>query len=220
MNTPTVAVRERPILFSGPMVRAILDGRKTQTRRVVKPQPDAGPNGTMVDLGGASFGLLDGSLSGEWRCPFGAPGDRLWVRETFYDYDAGEPAPQGATDFHTDALLDERIEYRATPWTHEFADPEECGPWTSSIHMPRWASRITLEVTDVRVGRVQAITAADCIAEGIASRGMDSNGPNIASAMMYIEDYKTLWDSLNAKRGYGWNVNPWAWAVSFARVTT
>lgn len=75
-------MKERPILFSGPMVRALLDGTKTQTRRVVKPQPNGGPDARMVDLGSA-WGLLDGDLSGEWRCPYGVPGDRLWVRETF-----------------------------------------------------------------------------------------------------------------------------------------
>jgi hypothetical protein len=246
MNTPTVAVRERPILFSGPMVRAILDGRKTQTRRVVKPQPPpvdavrartgsdyglfrdrdgpfriAGPVGVVCDMMGVRNGY-------QWACHYGAPGDRLWVRETaWYDrevipvlgyrrafFEGGDVRAQNARDGRTD-----RAPGLPENHTAELFALNGSLVRRPSTHMPRWASRITLEVTEVRVERVQAITAADCIAEGIASRGMDSNGPNIASALMYIEDYKTLWDSLNATRGYGWDVNPWVWAVSFARVT-
>lgn len=149
---------ERPILFSGPMVRAILDGRKTQTRRIVKPQPheECGPievghyHPTVIDRhgdeqpGAEIFGAY--SLDGEWgaKCPHGQPGDRLWVREAF----------ALADDYEVDRVLNPGgVFYRAT---HSPAD--DTSRWRPSIHMPRWASRLTLEVTDVRVERVQDIS--------------------------------------------------------------
>ena len=155
------AVRERPILFSAPMVRAILEGRKTQTRRVVKPQPHHGPVGEMVCLGGADWAMDDGDLSGQFRCPYGVPGDRLWVREAWapnegsaggyiYRADVGE----GSSGFY-------QADLKIGEWTH--IAPR----WRSSIHMPRWASRITLRITDVRVERLQDISEADAIAEGL-----------------------------------------------------
>jgi hypothetical protein len=243
--------RERPILFSGEMVRAILDGRKTQTRRVVKPQPTSGhglqpmwgtsPGENPVDFGEKYLWREVGpdypdDETDDRRCPYGQPGDRLWVRETwaasFYWPMAGGWRQRQWRDVPAANRLpgdDTFVAFRATDSVHgcegKRVDAVACGAadredgskwrWRPSIHMPRWASRITLEITDVRVERVQAITADDCIAEGIASRGMDRNGPNIASALMYLDDYKNLWDALNAKRGYGWDVNPWVWVLSF-----
>lgn len=123
-------MKERPILFSGEMVRAILDGRKTQTRRIVKPQFEEKPSDNLM-----------------WHCPYGKPGDRLWVRETFKEH-------QGRSDF---AYY--RADSSAYDFTkkekHQFEDNEGISFWRPSIHMPRWASRITLEITNVRVERMQ-----------------------------------------------------------------
>lgn len=185
------------------MVRAILDGKKTQTRRVVtKLRGEAGTaNPAYLDA------HCDQAKSSEWRanrdavvsmwCPFGQPGDRLWVRETWAD------DTRGGTLYAADPFFD---------------GAEISWNWKPSIHMHRHRSRLSLEITDVRVERLNEITANDCIAEGISSRGIDRDGPCIASALMYIEDYKNLWDSLNASRGYGWAKNPWVWVVAFKRV--
>ncbi|HEY4137065.1 MAG TPA: hypothetical protein VGN65_01320 [Casimicrobiaceae bacterium] len=214
-------MKERPILFSGEMVRVILDGRKTQTRRVVTPQPNAGDADASWPHDRSRLTFLDIIEKPEYYaacgwCRQGAPGDRLWVRETFFDYDAGEPAPRGATPLDHKVLIDERIEYRATPWYHEFADPEACGPWRPSIFMPRWASRITLEITAVRVERLQDINEADAIAEGCTGAHFE----NAAEDYAPTDEYRKLWDSLNAKRGYGWKVNPWVWVIQFSKLET
>lgn len=191
-------MRERPILFSGLMVRAILEGRKTQTRRIVKPQPVEAP----ITNGSTSGSYLawpniDACL--EWQdviadtdyyakagfCPHGQPGDRLWVRETWSCIDTGRLTQRK-----------DWVRYRAT-------DGEEMH-WRPSIFMPRWASRITLTIIDMRVERVQNISDADKEAEGLhASQGY---GPAA---------FEALWNDINAKRGYGWNVNPWVWVIAF-----
>ena len=171
-------IRERPIIFSGEMVRAILDGRKTQTRRVIKPQRD-------------------------YCCLYGKPGDRLWVRETWClgdDLDGNE-----AIYFRADAPPGDYI-------------------WSPSIHMHREASRITLEVTDVRVERVQEISADDAEAEGIPTHVVEHTFRKCyrgagERAAKRIEYFSRLWDNLNAKRGYGWDANPWVWVVAFRRHT-
>ena len=160
-------VKERPILFNGPMVRAILEGCKTQTRREIKNNPLL--NAGFTD----EFILLPGNASA-FVCPFGVVGDRLWVKETFEDDEGG---------------------------------------WRPSIFMPRWASRITLEITDVRVQRLQEITEEDARAEGYHPKINDSLPDWTAK-----ESFKILWDSLNAKRGLDWDKNPWVWALSFKRV--
>ena len=140
-------MKERPILFSGPMVRAILDGRKTMTRRIVKQQADNGGYCQSLDPDKGVWLVHNG---GSIRCPYGQPGDRLWVRETWSAWTGGmtscgeERAPQ--------------IEYKATSQSE--------GPWRPSIFMPRWASRILLEITDVRVERLNDISEEDAIAEG------------------------------------------------------
>lgn len=164
-------MKERPIIFSGEMVRAILAGRKTQTRRVIKPQP-------VIQDGVAFF------KTGQ-RCPYGQIGDRMWVREAWIR-NSGVPA------------------YRADDpsW------PGETPKWKPSIHMPRWASRITLEIVNVRVERLQDITVGDAWAEGC---------PN--SDVNVIPDwFIPLWAGINAARGNGWDDNPWVWAIEFKRV--
>lgn len=217
---------ERPILFSTPMVKAILEGRKTQTRRVVTPRPDNGPEDwdnatelecglywpTVIDKDGESQ-PADKQIFGAWNCggdawrfPYGQVGDRLWVRETFYVqpdiYTAHTPSPiHYKTDGHTECLED----YIIKP----------------SIFMPRWASRILLEITAIRVERVQDISGEDCEAEGIQS-DIDADDWDFATQaikeMELQRAYARLWNSINAKRGYSWESNPWVWAIEFKKL--
>ncbi len=229
MSTAT-AVRERPILFSGPMVRAILDGTKTQTRRVMKLPVDF-IGGTGDDLSDPSWwGFRD--EDGQWwtlreqsgggsraiHCPYGQPGDRLWVREAY----AVEPdgrvvyrADRGARHFD---LLPPPSPTGDLYWLSSDYEPA-C--WRPSIHMPRWASRITLELTDIRVERVQEITREDAIAEGVfeceeekdaAARRALTEGRREVGPLDY---FRELWNHINAARGYGWDANPWVWVLSF-----
>lgn len=192
-------MNEKPILFSGEMVRAILDGRKVMTRRVMKPQPNLADgkwrfNGrTWEKHLGYPIGH-DVPLS-----PYGRPGDLLWVRETWgvgmpYHHWKPSQIPQSA-----------HIEYRATS---KVADTFHA--WKPSIFMPRWASRLTLRVTAVKVERVQDITTGDAIMEGCPADMWDGGQP--------LDWFSVLWDSVNSKRGYSWDSNPWVWVVEFERV--
>ena len=202
-------MKERPILFSGEMVRAILDGRKTQTRRVMKPQPDHFHvfDGVSTPCG-SDLGLLPGpTCTGEIPCPYGKPGDRLWVREAFYCNDYRYPHAEPSE------LLEEMM-YRAD---HE--SPCRCeepldGHWKPSIHMPRWASRITLEVTNVRVERLQEISEEDAWAEGVRCLPMHNND-------CYGEDFRDafqrIWDDINGKK-HPWRSNPFVWVVEFKKL--
>jgi len=208
---------ERPILFSAPMVRAILAGTKTQTRRVVKPAHKA-----WIEM------PVTHQL-GEWDkrpLPYGKPGDRLWVRETWQAVSGNDRARHIMTHPRPDRGW---LEYAATPRADEPAYK-----WRPSIHMPRWASRITLEVTGVRVERLQDISEADALAEGISRlappapphewsglnrftlNGMGSgfcagsvswNSPT-AEAL-----YLRLWEDINGPGS--WEANPWVWVVEF-----
>jgi hypothetical protein len=173
-------VREHPILFSGEMVRAILEGRKTMTRRVIKA-----PKGFAPEYAGVDFG-----------CPYGVPGDRLWVRETW------QIGPE----------LQDVIYAADEKWNCNgvYIPPAACRSWKPSIHMPRWASRITLEITGVRAERVKQITGSNLYAEGF---------PGEAKVGSCFGWFVNLWDSLNAKRGFGWDVNPWVWIIEFRRTT-
>jgi hypothetical protein len=218
-------VKEHPILFSGPMVRALLDSSKTQTRRIVKSQPpaDVSPilvsryHPTVIDRRGDEqpgeeiFGAH--SDDGEWgcKCPFGQPGDRLWVRETFLYV-----GPGSGSD------LPSYREERANPENHMAANcwfrasrPDETLVWTPSIHMPRWASRITLEITGVRVERLQDISEADAEAEGV---DFLRRVPDADETLSARDLFWCLWDSLAAPAS-DWAANPWVWVVDFKRVT-
>lgn len=186
---------EHPILFSGPMVRAILESRKTQTRRPIKGAPLGADCGLFAKDSAVFFrGTTpeSPSVGAPIRCPYGVPGDRLWVRETWQDWC---PTWSGGRTH--------RPAYRATP--DERGEPLR---WRPSIHMPRWASRITLELTGVRVERLQAIDEAGAICEGFmyAGRGDDWQRP---------DSFRVLWDRLNSPRGYGWDMNPWIWVLEF-----
>lgn len=216
-------MKERPILFSGPMVRAILDGRKTQTRRIVKCQPpdDVAPitvaryNPTIIDRHGEQAPGLEifGAFSddGEWGCksPFGEPGDRLWVRETHLNWwKLNEANPDGPREFsHVAAYAADGYELQ----------PGET--WIPSIHMLRAASRITLEITGVRAERLQNISESDARDEGVTIEDHHLRG-SCAGAYWppSIRAFHDLWDSLNAARGYGWDTNPWVWVVTFRRI--
>ena len=220
-------MKERPILFSGEMVRAILEGRKTQTRRIIKdfpahhkgdeapqakqrkpprhpspyfdcycnkPRTEANPRG-MSDRW-CWWDEYDRMGNGWLKCPFGVPGDRLWVRETWGDGEENNCEPG--------------VYYRATDpaW-----DEEETGfRWKPSIHMPRWASRITLEVTGVRVERLQDISQSDALAEGVAPDNF--GGPNNEWCNA-IGCFRELWESINGPGS--WAENPWAWVIEFKR---
>lgn len=192
---------ERPIIFSCDMVRAILRGEKTQTRRPVKPPFMINRLNGFLERPDGNRGRLK-----SYPCPFGQPGDRLWVKETFaYEADFG-------------------VAYRAD----EGDNPEDVGgkrqKWTPSIHMPRGLSRITLEITDINAERVQDISEKDAWAEGMeALDGSFNEAALCATAKRYehcVEDsrciYAHLWNALYAKRpGLSWEENPWVWAITF-----
>lgn len=185
-------MKERPILFSAPMVRAILAGTKTMTRRIVKGAPVYVDPEPKYEPG--TWGFTGGSYpeSGRVvRCPYGVPGDRLWVRETW------GPLAGGVT-------------YRATANT----ESHDGNRWTPAIHMPRWASRISLEVTAVRVERLQAITPSDAIAEGAFGEDRYHTEPPLPYP---VATFKALWDSINGERA-PWASDPWVWVVGFRRV--
>lgn len=191
-------MRERPILFSGEMVRAILEDRKWQTRRVVKPQPEdedaLWPNGSShVEWHDFADDPLYYASCG-W-CPYGAAGDRLWVRETWQ-----EIPDDGGT-----------YVYRATDPDWETTDE---WTWKPSLFMPRAASRITLSVACVQVQRLQDITTQEIIAEGVDLSPVAPDHKPDARRL-----FRMLWDSINENRpGCAWSCNPWVWAITFKRI--
>ncbi len=203
--------RERPILFNDQMVRAILEGRKTVTRRVVKPQPDF--LGSMVDPN-TPFKTLDAGLHARITCPYGEPGDRLWVRETWglqvrsYGGGAGEFIVYRATN--PDAIYCRSSEGREYPVK-----------WKPSIHMHRHSSRILLEITAVRVERLQDISEEQALAEGVRGEPCDHARQACSDIGCWGDTAKGafgfLWEQLNGAGA--WQANPWVWVVEFKRVT-
>lgn len=217
-----MTTKERPILFSGDEVRAILDGRKTQTRRPIKcccnqmhlgrllgtwglSQPPFQWQGDVDDVNWQHFGRtpkvgdwiehyqtdVDDCASQVVTCPFGVPGDLLWVKEThFLECDGVGVVYRASGEF-------------LEGWTKRGLR------WRPSIHMPRWASRVTLEVVSVRVERVQEITEDDAIAEGAQCAGVPASLTNRGA-------FAKLWNKINGPDS--WNANPWAWVVEFRRV--
>ena len=215
---------ERPILFSGSMVRAILDGTKSQTRRVVKPQTpfrSVPPS----SLGNGRWLFEEPNLNGihtermSVACPYGQPGDRLWVREK---WSADPPIDDSWASTEWNGCgrkvreIPERFHHPrfcnyAADWLHE---PIR---WTPSIHMPRWASRILLEIESVRVERLNAISADDARDEGIDQNCDGGCAPKCnACNEQDVDTFRRLWESINGPGS--WAANPWVWCVSFRRI--
>lgn len=200
-------MKEHPILFSGEMVRALLAGKKTQTRRVVKACKD---RNTGCDL--APHEIAGEINHGDYEnSKYGKPGDRLWVRETF-----------GIPDAPLERKEKALVAYKATDFP-----AIDFGRWRPSIFMPRWASRITLEITGVRVERLQDISEADALAEGVKvgdpSVHQLKTDPGKhqkymrGTAKTAVVAYKSLWESINGPGS--WAANPWVWVIEFKRVT-
>lgn len=238
-------MKERPILFNAPMVRAIIDGRKTQTRRIMKPQPEPipadypGPAGhwwpskahqsmlhietEMQDYNGPWKGLAGSA------CPYGGEGDQLWVRETHAVVRIGVETFPGVKERHYAGIAykadDGREEVDITPSQYKELDAKESKGWKPSIHMPRYASRIQLEITNIRVERLQDISEVDALAEGIQAY---SDGTyrdyNVPDDMVFdhntfaspVDSYRTLWDTINGPGS--WEANPWVWVIEFRRI--
>lgn len=208
-TTVSTPVKERPILFSGAMVQGILRGDKTQTRRVIREvswwHEGGYPQRPIMEWPLSGYhGIADGIARFKTQCevddtdrftlpcPYGKPGDRLWVRETF--------AARRDIDPTTDLKRARHyLNYRADGSGFNPADENK---WRPSIFMPRWASRLTLEVSEIRAEPLVDLSEADARAEGCGS----------------IAEFQALWDSLNASRGYGWDRRPWVWVVSFRRI--
>jgi hypothetical protein len=212
-------MKERPIIFNSDEVRGIIDGRKTMMRRVIKPQPFEIPYRDCYGNEESACFWRYGEEREDWPtpkdCPFGQPGDRLWVKETHIAYE----------QYH--------VQYFADSLDHS-RDKEYGVTWASPVRMPRWASRITLEIINVHVERLQDISEEEVRAEGfdaswliwhegddahntrreeIYSRfGVEAGNTRTASE---CDEFAYLWDKLYAKRGYGWDANPWVWCVSF-----
>lgn len=227
---------ERPILMSGPLVRSVLDGHKTQTRRLMTPQPVRCPEddigqvypALVWDRPGGPVRLHAHSTAAAVWCPYGAPGDRLWVREAWTCL-SGKARPGEPLAYRADTTDGERVRVDA--------------PWRPSIHMPRWASRLTLEVTGVRVERLQDISEEDARAEGVVPdetercRGGFGGGQHTSRVSRtevlscplcagtgyqpnaYRDAFRALWNQINAERAT-WESNPWVWVITFTRATS
>lgn len=189
-------MKEKPIIFNAPMVRAILEGRKTQTRRIMKPQPELRLGGFLhwKDCQWADGGLGFPKSGIPDHAPY-LPGDRLWVRETFSVH-------------QTQAITAHRAD------GEEFEDADGCRwkpKWTPSIHMPRWASRITLEVTDVRAERLQDISEEAANAEGVEKSVYLYTSDGDKCRESYRSGFARQWDAIYMN----WNCNPWVWVIFF-----
>lgn len=184
--------KEHPIIFGSEMVKAILEGRKTQTRRVVKPNPAIAPLA---------------------ECPYGNIGDRLWVREIWTEgYNRPFIESEGDDENAVFIIYKDGSELcrpcpavTAEQWGDFSLDGDLNPIWKSPIFMPRWASRIDLRITNIRFEQLWAISESDARAEGV-SCDLNCRRP-----------FTELWDSINAKRGYGWATNPWVWVIEFER---
>lgn len=202
-------MKEYPIIFTAESVRAILDGRKTQTRRVIKPQPEFE---AIDDIGGYALVGKDAEDFEDMvcRCSYGQSGDFLWVRETFFPFSKGQIAYK-ADGLHPHNDLTWRVER-----------------WQSPIFMPRWASRILLRVVNVWPERLQDISRGDALREGLPSffsnLGYTRSDPRQIFQVSSrdeggytnpVEAFENWWNSIYAKRGYGWDVNPWVLVREF-----
>lgn len=222
-------MKERPILFNGEMVRAILSGRKTQTRRVINPQPSSGVRKSVL----VKSGVEDGH-GRELVCPLGQPGDHLWVREAFRMAKSLDiHSPREVADLSMSAGYKNpwapiQFEYdggRTGKWTGFDTPPvvTEPGKLRPSLHMPRWASRIQLEISNVGVQRIQNISSGDAVREGIcqlpaSGRYCINPGDQYFGGASHSakEVYSWLWESIYGEGS--WQSNPWVWVIEFERV--
>jgi hypothetical protein len=211
-------IKERPILFNGDMVRAILIGQKTQTRRPIKNLPEC----TLLDM--KRDPKAQDPYMAEWllkniKCPFGQVGDRLYVRETWrhwVDYDQEGKIEDWARQVYVAYRATPRVGFRPEPDKKRIVFLDEStpleynknllGPWKPSLHMPRWASRILLEIDEIKVERIQEISGSDAYAEGFQAVE-EFNGC-----------FRSVWDSIYEGQGLGWEVNPYVWVVKFHQV--
>lgn len=237
-------VRERPILLSSPMIRAILDGRKTQTRRAVSPRgwnPNRMTLSKVVHHSESRIGTQAYFGDDNWGapCPFGSPGERLWVRETWAAHPLDESEPPARILFAADgANYDFDVVGNARRGPRNLDRVDETGEWVverwrPSIHMPRWACRLTLEITSARVERLQDISDADIEAEGTSAwveaggvvytpvAGFDGAQLNDDGKTITVKPnrvcFASLWDSVSPAN-LRWRSNPWVWVVSFKRL--
>jgi len=216
----TTPVKERPINLRRHEVHGIRAGRKTQLRRIVKLQPR-----TKADIGhhgmGIPFVRNPDLLRRNHSCPYGKPGDRLWCKETWkpgYYHDADhEDGPKVSAIYqatNTEAVIAAPTYEMAKRWDREFSEDGHMPPrWRSPIVMPRWASRILLEVTDVRVERVQDISEADAVAEGAERMHEDDLGQ---TWLTHRRGFRSMWERTNGPGS--WDANPWVWVLGFRRI--
>ncbi|BCB06757.1 hypothetical protein HHSLTHF2_06470 [Vreelandella venusta] len=186
--------KERPILFNAAMVRALLNGRKTQTRRIVKTCRERGMQGPVV-RGQKGEVATVGFAAAAGLCPYGQPGDRLWVREATSEDCTGSVS---FARYKADGAMVRENGNCLSAWWYS-------RPSCPSIHMPRWASRITLEIVSVRVERLQDISNEDAVAEGI--------GTPLDARYAALDEFKPLWESINGAGS--WAANPWVWVIEF-----
>jgi len=219
-------MQERPILFTTEMVRAILEGRKSQTRRIVKPQPPLPHLGYMMLANGLATlcgpDYPDGD-DDDLPCPYGVPGDRLWVRETFlpcrHSGTACKPSEATYVCFRDGAQRFEK-NGKTFEWTCENPPDWTGRKFSPSIHMPRWASRLTIDLLAVRVERLLEITEEDAMAEGapcIDNPDYDDEDPADDEPQTHIAGFADLWVKINGQES--WDANPWVWALTFKVVS-
>ncbi|EOX0081837.1 hypothetical protein ACO29J_003922 [Klebsiella pneumoniae] len=237
-------MKERGMIFNAEMVRALLDGRKTQTRRIVKGTDGAVKFCKEWDINGEEIFVVLGEkdrtgmnpVLGAISCPFGAVGDRIWVRETFqgplFDYDLMDSYCKDPTPFEKPEFCVYKADGVPAPEFYDADDELHCC-WRPSIHMPRWASRILLEITDVRVERLNAISPEDAESEGVERTNFTGFGdepglPSYPEPDVYFDPLKKqwkeyppeafagLWESIYGEGS--WKANPWVWVIEFKRV--
>lgn len=219
-------ITERGLIFNGEMVRAILDGRKTQTRRIIKDWTVGRDSiSKFIQIGKKFIGCYPEDVPELIRecCPYGVPGDRIWVRETFqgplFDFEQMEAYQEDSSKFKKPEFCVYKADGKPAPEFFDADDNLHCG-WRPSIHMPRWASRITLEITGVRVEQLKSIREEEARSEGVARlrEGFWKHyQPGWTQHQLSARgSFATLWDSI-----YGsgeWERNPWVWVVEFNRI--